>query len=81
MKAYVSSCKSEISASNSLKLWRYDKSCEAIDIPENNFLCIFIIASSPGAHTFFCLWRVNKKVPQGDRETSQNAFQSSTSIY
>ena len=41
-------------------------------IPENNFLCIFIIASSPGVHTFFCLWRVNKKLPRG--ETSQNAF-------
>ena len=41
-------------------------------IPENNFLCIFIIASSPGVHTFFCLWRVNKKLPQG--ENSQNAF-------
>ena len=47
-------------------------------IPENNFLCIFIIASSPGVHTFFCLWRVNKKLPQG--ETSQNAFQRSRSI-
>ena len=33
-------------------------------IPENNFLCIFIIASSPGVYTFFCLWRVNKKLPQ-----------------
>ena len=42
-------------------------------IPENNFLCSFIIASSPGVHTFFCLWRVKKKLPQG--ETSQNAFQ------
>ena len=41
-------------------------------IPKNNFLCIFIIVSSPGVHTFFCLWRVNKKLPQG--ETSQNAF-------
>ena len=47
-------------------------------IPENNFLCIFIIASSPGVHTFFCLWRVNKKLPQG--ETSQNVFQRSRSI-
>ena len=47
-------------------------------IPENNFLCIFIIASSPEVHTFFCLWRVNKKLPQG--ETSQNAFQRSRSI-
>ena len=44
----------------------------------HNFLCIFIIASSPGVHTFFCLWRVNKKLPQG--ETSQNAFQRSRSI-
>ena len=41
-------------------------------IPENNFLCIFIIASSSGVHTFFCLWRVNKKLPQG--ETLLNAF-------
>ena len=41
-------------------------------ILENNFLCIFIIASSPGVHTFFCLWRVNKKLPQG--ENSQNVF-------
>ena len=47
-------------------------------IPENNFLCIFMIASSPGVHTFFCLWRVNKKLPQG--ETSQNAFQRLRSI-
>ena len=48
------------------------KSVKLNGIPENNFLCIFIIASSPGVHTFFCLWRVNKKLPQG--ETSQNAF-------
>ena len=41
-------------------------------IPENNFLCIFITVSSPRVHTFFCLWRVNKKLPAG--ETSQNAF-------
>ena len=54
------------------------KSMKLIGIPENNFLCIFITASSPGAHTFFCLWRVNKKLPQG--ETSQNAFQRSRSI-
>ena len=46
-------------------------------IPENN-LCIFIIASSPGVHIFFCLWRANKKLPQG--ENSQNAFQRSRSI-
>ena len=26
----------------------------------------FIIASSPGMHTFFCLWRVNNKLPQGE---------------
>ena len=43
-----------------------------IGIPINNFLRIYIIASSPGLHTLFCLWRVNKKLPQG--ETSQNAF-------
>ena len=46
-------------------------------IPENNFLCIFIIASSPVVHTFFYLWRVTKKLPQG--ETSQNVFQRSMS--
>ena len=46
-----------------------------IGIPINNFFCIYIIASSPGLHTFFCLWRVNKKLPQG--ETSQNTFQRS----
>ena len=40
------------------------KSVKLIGIPENNFLCIFIIASSPGVHTFFRLWRVNKKLPQ-----------------
>ena len=50
------------------------KNVKLIGIPENNFLCIFIIASSPGVHSFFCLWRVNKKLPQG--ETSQNTFQS-----
>ena len=38
--------------------------------PENNFLYIFITASSPGVPTFFCLWRVNKKLPAG--ETSQH---------
>ena len=54
------------------------KSVKLNGIPENNFLCIFIIASSPGVHTFFCLWRVNKKLPQG--KTSQNAFQRSRSI-
>ena len=54
------------------------KSVKLIGIPENNFLCIFIIASSPGVHTFFCLWRVNKKLPQG--KISQNAFQRSRSI-
>ena len=47
-------------------------------IPINNILCIYIIASSPGLHTLFCLWRVNKKLPQG--ETSQNTFQRSRSI-
>ena len=49
-----------------------------IGIPINNFLCIYIIASSPGLHTLSCLWRVNKKLPQG--ETSQNTFQRSRSI-
>ena len=49
-----------------------------IGIPINNFLCIYIIASSPVLHTLFCLWRVNKKLPQG--ETSQNTFQRSRSI-
>ena len=54
------------------------KSMKLNGIPENNFLCIFIIASSQGVHTFFCLWRVNKKLPRD--ETSQNAFQRSRSI-
>ena len=54
------------------------KMVKLIGIPENNFLCIFITASSPGVRTFFCLWKVNKKLPQG--ETSQNAFQRSRSI-
>ena len=49
-----------------------------IGIPINDFLCIYIIASSPGLHTSFCLWRVNKKLPQG--ETSQNTFQRWRSI-
>ena len=49
------------------------KSVKLNGIPENNLLCIFIIASSPRVHTFFCLWRVDKNFPQG--ETSQNAFQ------
>ena len=49
-----------------------------IGIPINNFLCIYIIASYPGLHTLFCLWRVNKKLPQG--KTSQNTFQRSRSI-
>ena len=53
------------------------KSVKLNGIPENN-LCIFITASSPGVHTFFCLWRINKKLPQG--KTSQNALQRSRSI-
>ena len=60
--------------------------CSFGDVAENvkligkpiNNLCIYIIASSPGLHTLFCLWRVNKKLPQG--ETSQNTFQRSRSI-
>ena len=38
------------------------KSVKLSGIPENNFLCIFIIASSPGIHTFFCLWRESNKL-------------------
>ena len=53
-------------------------SVKLIGIPINDFLCIYLIASSPGLHTLFCLWRVNKKLPQG--ETSQNTFQRSRSI-
>ena len=75
---YFSNSKSESSASNSLSFGVITKSVKLNGIPENNFLCIFIIASSPGVHAFFCLWRVNKKLPQG--ETSQNAFQGSRSI-
>ena len=78
---HFSDCKlSKISASNFSSLGDITKSVKLIGIPlpENNFLCIFIIASSPGVYTFFCLWRVNKKLPQG--ETSQNAFQRSSSI-
>ena len=42
-------------------------------IPINNLLlCIFIIGSFSGSHTFFCIWRVNKTLSQ--YETSQNAF-------
>ena len=40
------------------------KNVKLIGIPENN-LCIFIVTSSPGVHTLCCLWRVNKKLPQG----------------
>ena len=54
------------------------KKVKFIGIPENNFLCIFIIATSPRVHTFFCIWRENKKLPRG--ETSQNAFQRSRSV-
>ena len=75
---YFSCCKSKNSASSSLQFWRYDKNVKFIDIPENNCLCIFIVASSPGVHTFFCLWRVHKRLTQD--ETSQNAFQRSRSI-
>ena len=41
-------------------------------IPIFHFFCIFITASSPGVHTLFCLWRENRKQPQG--ETLQEAF-------
>ena len=46
-----------------LEIWQ--KNVKLIGIPENNFLCIFILASSPGVHTFFCLWRVNKEATSG----------------
>ena len=76
---YFSSCKAKISASNSFfSFGDMTKNVKLIGIPGNNFFCIFIIASSPGVHTFFCLCRVNKKLPQG--ETSQNAFQRSRLI-
>ena len=75
---YFSNCKSKISASILCSFGDITKSVKLNGIPENNFLCIFIIASSPGVHTFVCLWRVNKKLPQG--ETSQNVFQRSRSI-
>ena len=52
------------------------KSLKLNGIPENNFLCIFIIASSPGVHTFFCLWRVNKKLPQGETSHFRGQGQS-----
>ena len=52
------------------------KNVKIIGIPENNF--VFIITSSPGLHTFFCLWRENKKLPLG--EPLQNALQRSRSI-
>ena len=48
------------------------KNVKFIGIPENNFLCIFIIASSPGEHTFFCLWKVNKKLPEGEISRSRS---------
>ena len=74
---YFSNCKSEISPSNSFSFGDMAEIVKLIGIPINNFLCIYIIASSPGLHTLFCLWRV-KKLPQG--ETSQNTFQRSRSI-
>ena len=75
---YFSSCKSKIHLQILCSSGDMTKNVKLIGIPENNFLCIFITASSPGVHSFFCLWRVNKKLPQG--ETSQNAFQKSRSI-
>ena len=71
---YFSGCKPKILACG---FGDMTKIVKLIGIPENN-LCIFILASSPGVHTFFCLWRVNKQLPQG--ETSHNAFQRSRSI-
>ena len=75
---YFSNCKSKFRLQILCSFGDITKSVKLNGIPENNFLCIFIIASSPGLHTFFCLWRVNKMLPQG--ETSQNAFQRSRSI-
>ena len=44
-----------------------------------SFLCIFIIASSHGCVlSFASIWRVKKKLPQG--EASQNAYQRSMLI-
>ena len=75
---YFCYCKSKISAQIPCSFGDITKSVNLNGIPENNFLCIFIAASSPGVHTFFCLWRVNKELPQG--ETSQNAFQRSRPV-
>ena len=41
------------------------KSVKLNGIPENNFLCIFIIASSPGVHTFFCLLESKQEATSG----------------
>ena len=57
---YFSICKSKISASILCSFGDMTKNVKLIGIPENNFLCIFIIASSPGVHIFFCLWRVTR---------------------
>ena len=73
---YFSDCKSKFQLQILCSFGDITKSMKLN--PETNFLCIFIIASSPGVHTFFCLWRVNKKLPRG--ETSQNEFQRSRSI-
>ena len=36
-----------------------------IGIPENHFLCLFIIASSPGVHTFFLPLESKQEVTSG----------------
>ena len=67
--------------------FRHQSPCSFGDVTENvkfigipilDFLCIFITASSPGLHTFFCLHRVNKKLPYG--EPHKVKFQRSRSI-
>ena len=74
---YFSDCKSKFQLQIFCSFGDITKSVKLNGIPENN-LCIFITASFPGVHTLFCLWRINKKLPQG--KTSQNAFQRSRSI-
>ena len=46
------------------------KSVKLIGIPEKKFLMYFHNSLIPRGTYFFCLWRVNNKLPQG--ETSQN---------
>ena len=41
------------------------KNVKLIGIPENNFLCIFILASSPGVHTFFLPLKSKQEATSG----------------